>query len=161
MIREEEIFVAFNELNGDKAFSMSFWQESWNLVKGELLEFLESSMRETFTKSLNTTFIILIPKKGGAEDLRDFFKPISLEGSLYKLLAKVLVNRLKRVVGKVVYKAQNTFVEGLQITDAFLIANEIIGNWQKRGRKVLLANLILRKPMTVLREGHAVHRFWL
>ena len=53
---------------------------------------------ETFTRSLNTTFLVLIPKKGEAEDMKDF-KPISLLGSLYKLLAKVLANRLKRVGG--------------------------------------------------------------
>ena len=44
---------------------------------------------------------MLISKKSGAEDLGDF-RPISLLGGLYKLLAKVLANRLKKVVGKVV-----------------------------------------------------------
>ncbi|RVW89785.1 putative ribonuclease H protein [Vitis vinifera] len=37
----------------------------------------------------------MVPKKGGAEDLKDF-RPISLVGSLYKLLAKVLANRIKK-----------------------------------------------------------------
>ena len=45
-------------------------------------------------------------------------------GRLYKLLAKVLANRLKQVVGKVVSSSQNAFVEGRQILDAVLIANE-------------------------------------
>ncbi|RVW37191.1 Mitochondrial carrier protein MTM1 [Vitis vinifera] len=49
-----------------------------------------------FVKSLNASFLVLIPKKGRAEDLKDY-KPISLVGSLYKLLAKVLANRLKKV----------------------------------------------------------------
>ena len=53
-----------------------------------------------FVKSLNASFLVLIPKKGRAEDLKDY-KPISLVGSLYKLLAKVLANRLKKVVGRV------------------------------------------------------------
>ncbi|RVW23504.1 hypothetical protein CK203_090732 [Vitis vinifera] len=65
------------------------------------------------------------PKKVGAEDLRDF-RPISLVGGLYKLLAKVLANRLKKFVGKVVSSAENAFVEGRQILDAALIANEAI-----------------------------------
>ena len=44
---------------------------------------------------------MLIPKRGGVEDLKDF-KPISLVGSLYKILAKVLANRLKKIMGDLV-----------------------------------------------------------
>ncbi|RVW74519.1 hypothetical protein CK203_053802 [Vitis vinifera] len=58
---------------------------------GFFKEFFECS---SFARSLNATFLILIPKKGGVEDLKDF-RPIGLIGGLYKLLAKVLANRLK------------------------------------------------------------------
>ena len=54
--------------------------------------------------------MVLIPKKARVEDLGDF-KLISLVGSLYKGMAKVLANRLKKMVGKVVSKAQGAFVE--------------------------------------------------
>ena len=64
-----------------------------------------------FIRSLNSTFLVLIPKKEGAEDFKDF-RPISLVGSLYKLLAKVMANRLKRVMYSVVNKAHNAFVGG-------------------------------------------------
>ena len=47
----------------------------------------------------------------GDDDFKDF-RPISLVGSLYKLIAKVLANRLKKVMGIVVNKAHNAFVEG-------------------------------------------------
>ena len=142
--------MALNEWNGDKAprpdgFSISFWQESWNLVKGEIVEmFREFHEKETFTRSLNTTFIVLIPKKCGAEDLRDF-RPISLVISLYKLLAKVLANKLKRVVGKVVSKAQNAFVKGRQITNASLVANETIDYYQKKWEKGIVCKLDIEK----------------
>ena len=52
-------------------------------------------------------------------------------GGLYKLLAKVLANRLKKVVGKVVSTSQNAFVRERQILDTSLIANEVIDSWQK------------------------------
>ena len=54
-------------------------------------------------------------------------------GSLYKLLAKMLANRLKKVMSKLVNKAQNTFVKGRQILDVSLIANKVIVNPKKEG----------------------------
>ena len=54
---------------------------------------------------------MLIPKKEGASDVQDS-RPISLVGSLYKIIAKVLANRLKRVMRKLVSNSQNAFVEG-------------------------------------------------
>ena len=49
--------------------------------------------------------------EGRADDLRDF-KPVSLMGSLYKLLAKVLADMLKKIVEKVFSEAHITLVEG-------------------------------------------------
>ena len=106
--------------------------------------FKEFHEHSSFLKSLNNTFLVLIPKKGGTEDLGDF-RPISLLGGLYKLLAKVLANRLKKVVGKVVSPAQNAFVMGRQILDASLIANEVIDSWQKRKEKGLICKLDIEK----------------
>ena len=60
----------------------------------------------------NKTFLVLIPKKKGARDIQDF-RPINLVGSLYKILAKVLANKLKRVIDKVVSNNQNAFEGGL------------------------------------------------
>ncbi|RVW53013.1 putative ribonuclease H protein [Vitis vinifera] len=75
-----------------------------------------------------------VPKKGGAEDLKDF-RPISLVGSLYKLLAKVLANRIKKVIGKVISESQNAFVEGRQILDVVLITNEVVDSRSKELRQ--------------------------
>ena len=128
---EEEIFLALMEMNGDKAlgpdgFTVAFWQSCWDFVKEEVVElFKEFYDQKSFAKSLNTTFLVLIPKKGGAKDLGDF-RPINLLGGLYKLLAKVLANKLRKVLGKVVSADQNAFVRGRKILDASLIANEVV-----------------------------------
>ncbi|RVW83364.1 LINE-1 reverse transcriptase-like [Vitis vinifera] len=85
-----------------------------------------------------------VPKRGGAEDLKDF-RPISLVGSLYKLLAKVLANRIKKVMGKVISESQNAFVEGRQILDAVLIANEAVDSRLKDNVGGVLCKLDIEK----------------
>ena len=104
LFREEVLFIALSELNGDKApgsdgFSLAFWQHCWDVVKVEVMNvFKEFYEQECFVKSLNATFLVLVSKRGGVEELKDF-KLISLVGNLY-----ALANRLKKVVGKVVSK---------------------------------------------------------
>ena len=78
-----------------------------------------------FERSLNASFLSLIPKKHNAIDVKDFW-PISLVGSVYKLLSKVLANRLRVVLNSHISESQNSFVGGRQILDSMLIANECL-----------------------------------
>ena len=55
-------------------------------------------------RSMNATFIVLVLKKGGAEDLK-YYRPISLVGGLYKWLVKIWANRFKACLPKVILKA--------------------------------------------------------
>ncbi|WMV33858.1 hypothetical protein MTR67_027243 [Solanum verrucosum] len=81
--------------------------------------------QEVFEKSLNATYIALIPKKNGAKELRDF-RPISLIGSVYKLISKILIEWLKKVMPKLVDTQQMAFLKRRRITDVVLIANECL-----------------------------------
>jgi len=56
---------------------------------------------EFFEKSFNATFLALIPKKQGAEEWKDF-RPISLIGGVYKIIAKPITERMKKVMGTLV-----------------------------------------------------------
>ena len=57
----------------------------------------------------------------------------------------MLANRLKLVVGKVVFKAQNAFVEGKQILDAVLVANEVIDSILKSNEGAVMCKLDIEK----------------
>ena len=78
-----------------------------------------------FERSLNASFLSLIPKKNNALNIKDF-QPINLVGSVYKLLSRVLTNRLTTVLDKLISESQNSFVGGRQILDSVRITNECL-----------------------------------
>lgn len=98
---EREVFQDLKDLKGDKAsrpdgFTLAFFSKSVGRYLGMMLwVFLRSSMAIVNLRNLsNATFISLIPKKRDGLNIRDF-DPINLVGNMYKLLAKVLANRVK------------------------------------------------------------------
>ena len=97
-----------------------------------------------FEKSLNATFLALIPKRVGAEDIKEY-RPISLVNGVYKILSKVLANRLSEAVGKIISKPQNAFVKDRQILDDVLIANECLDNRLKAGLPGIICKLDMEK----------------
>ena len=110
-------------------------------MKKDVMDFFKDFHQQgRFIKSLNSTFLVPISKKEGVEDLKDF-RPISLVGSLYKLLA----NKLKKVMSSLVNLAQNAFVERRQILDAPLIAKEVIDSILRRKEKGVLCELDIEK----------------
>lgn len=96
---EKEIWDAVHSMNGDKApvlmvFLLLF--SRWGIIKEDILNCFQYFYGcGTFEKSLNSTFIAEVT------NVKDF-RPISLIGGVYKILAKVLANRLKSVLETVI-----------------------------------------------------------
>lgn len=130
---------------GPDGVSFGFVKEFWSLLKDDLLRFMVEFHRNgKLSKGLNSTFIALIPKVNSPQRLNDF-RPISLVGILYKILAKVLANRLRSVIGSVVSEAQSAFVKGKQILDGILIANEAVDEASRLKKELLLFKVDFEK----------------
>nr|GEZ01283.1 putative RNA-directed DNA polymerase, eukaryota, reverse transcriptase zinc-binding domain protein [Tanacetum cinerariifolium] len=84
----------------------------------------------------NSSFIALIPKIPDANMVKDF-RHISLVGSLYKIIAKILANRLVGVLGDIVSEVQSAFIADRQILDGMFILNEVL-QWCKVKKKQAL-----------------------
>lgn len=78
-----------------------------------------------FHKNFPDANIILISKKKCPETMVDL-GPSSLCNVLYKVISKVLANRLKEVIDKVISNTQSAFIPGRLITDNIMISYEIM-----------------------------------
>uniref|UniRef100_A0A2N9FU80 Reverse transcriptase domain-containing protein n=1 Tax=Fagus sylvatica TaxID=28930 RepID=A0A2N9FU80_FAGSY len=147
---ESEIESVVQGCNGDKApgpdgFSLAFFQSCWSVVRSDVLGVCQEFHGHCqFERSLNATFVSLIPKKHGADELKDF-RPISLVGGMYKIIAKLLANRLAVILGKIISPSQSAFVKGRQILDSVLIANECLDSRLKASNPGVLCKLDLEK----------------
>lgn len=157
----EEVVQVLKDLEGDKAlgpdgFIMAFFQICWPVLQDDIMGFFEEVYDQgQFESSLNATFLALIPKKNDARNIKDF-RPISLIGSVYKLLSKVLANRLKEVFD-LISESQNAFVGGRQMLDSILIANECLDSRLKRRQPGVICKLDIEKAYDHVNWNCLIH----
>ena len=120
-------------LDGLPAF---FFQHYWEIVKTYVFNTIHDFFHSgSLFKPLNHTFIILIPKISFPDDV-SHFSPISLCNMIYKVISKILVNRLKPIIDSLISPFQKAFIKGRNIFDNILIAHEIMDILRKKkGRK--------------------------
>ncbi|GAU32659.1 hypothetical protein TSUD_218360 [Trifolium subterraneum] len=137
-------------------FKRLSWPESCSLTRPFSVEEVKAAVwdcdsfktlfhrNDKLTKGVNSTFIALIPKVDSPQILHDF-RPISLMGSMYKILAEVLANWLRLVVGSVISESQTAFVKDRQILDGILIANEVVDEARKTKKELMLFKVDFEK----------------
>lgn len=142
-LMEEEVETALMECGRDKApepygFNFCFIKARWDFLKKNFIDFFkEFHRRGRLNKAINATFLMLIPKMLHPLELRDY-RPISLVDCVYKLLSRVLTNRLKSILPTIISPYKGAFRGDRQIHDDILIANELIyfGKQMRKADKV-------------------------
>jgi hypothetical protein len=130
---------------GPDGINLGFFKDFWTELKDDVMRFISEFHRNgKLTKGINFTFIALIPKIDSPQRLNDF-RPISLVASLYKIMAKVLANRLRFVIGSVGYEFQTAFVKDRQILDGVLIANEVVDEARRSKKELMLFKVDFEK----------------
>ena len=146
---KEEVIQVLREMEGDKApdpdgFIMAFFQKCWSVVEKDVMDVFDYfHQHSVFERSMNASFLTLIPKKCNAVNIKDFC-PISLVDSVYKLLSKVLANKLRAVLDNLISETQNLF-GGRQILDSVLIANECLESRLKSRLPSVVCKLDIEK----------------
>lgn len=115
-----------NKTSGPNDFTIEFFKKYWNNLKGEMMDlFHDFFSNKIVNKSLNATYVALIPKKVHWTKVSDY-RLISLTTSIYKILAKVIYERIKQVLPSTIDLQQSAFVHGRQIIDPISVANELV-----------------------------------
>nr|GEW22974.1 RNA-directed DNA polymerase, eukaryota [Tanacetum cinerariifolium] len=133
-IRLEMDFVNRLSLDQKDALESEVTNVEWKLIERDVIKAVKwFFLHGSIPNGGNASFITLIPKIPNANMVKDF-RPISLIGSVYKIIAKILANRLVTVLGDLVNEIQSAFVADRQILDGPFILNEIV-QWCKKMNK--------------------------
>ncbi|XP_058761237.1 uncharacterized protein LOC131634589 [Vicia villosa] len=136
---EDEVKEAIWSCDGNKSpgpdgFSLEFYKRHWSIIKEDIMKCCNDFYHKgTLVKSITSSFLALIPKKKNPQDLFEY-RPICLVGSIYKIIAKLLANRMRGVVDLLVSTNQTAFVPGRSMMDGVVMVNEIL-DWAKRKKK--------------------------
>ncbi|XP_072981980.1 uncharacterized protein [Typha latifolia] len=169
---DDEITKVLMHFGPDKApgydgINAHFLQSQWTTFKPEICQevrrfFISSSM----DRNLNKTIIILIPKKPALMSVGDF-KPISLCSIVYKLISKILANKLKPLLNDIISKTQNAFIPGRQVIDNHILVQEVMTYMKSSGStsrsflfKADLSKAFDHMEWFYLCDVLALHGFW-
>ncbi|GJT38145.1 RNA-directed DNA polymerase, eukaryota [Tanacetum coccineum] len=131
IVSKEELKRAVWDCGVDKSpgpdgFTFGFYRQFWSTIEKDVFEAVNHFITYgDIPNGCNSSFIALILEVSDANMVKDF-RPISLIGSIYKIIAKILANRLVGVLGDIVNEVQSAFIVERQILDGPFIINEVM-----------------------------------
>ncbi|GMI94890.1 hypothetical protein HRI_003158300 [Hibiscus trionum] len=147
---KDEVWEAIVSADGSRApgpdgFNLQFFKNYWNSLHKPIMEFFNSFYSgKGIPSELNLAYVALIPKVKNPTVVDDF-RPISLVGSLYKIVARVLARRMSLFMSNLISDCQFAFIKGRQITDCALIANELVDLAKKSKEEIVIFKADFKK----------------
>ena len=131
-IKEAVFQIGPTKAPGPDGTNALFYQKFWHIVGDDVvnvvLDFLNNGV---MLPDLNHTNIMLILKVKNPEKMSEF-RPISLCNVIYKVISKVLANRLKQVLPDIISPTRSAFVPSRLITDNVIVAYEVLHSMHAR-----------------------------
>nr|GEX71961.1 hypothetical protein [Tanacetum cinerariifolium] len=127
------VFFAMNDDNasGPDGFSSKIFKSSWPIIGNDVcVAIRDFFLNDRLLKEVNATTIALVPKSQTPRKVSDF-RPISCCNVLYKVISKIIANRIKGCLGIIVDECQNAFIPSRQITDNMLLTHELMRNYHR------------------------------
>ncbi|GKB75376.1 RNA-directed DNA polymerase, eukaryota, partial [Tanacetum coccineum] len=126
----------------------------WKMMDIDILEAVKCFFTSgSFPRGCNASFITLIPKFQDAKLVKDF-RPITLIGSVYKIITKILANRLCHVISDLISEVQSAFVANCQILDDPFILNELISWCKSKKYKAMVFKVDFEKAYDSVRRDY-------
>jgi hypothetical protein len=157
LVTLKEIKSALDNMDSDKAlgpngFTARFLQVCWPIIKHDLHKLVIKSQKcHKIGGSTNSMFLALIPKEKGALSF-DRFRPISLCNIGYKIITKVITNRLKGILPTIIPENQGGFIKGRHITDNIILVQEAIHSSMHQREKGMVVKLDLENSFDRVRH---------
>ncbi|GKV26629.1 hypothetical protein SLEP1_g35894 [Rubroshorea leprosula] len=130
---------------GLDGFNFRFIKTMWEVIKSDVVNFVQEFQEHgRLVRGSNASFIVLIPKTENPQGIEEY-RPISLIGIMYKIIAKLLANRLRKLLPKVIGEQQMAFLEGRQLAEGVVIANEVIDEVKRKKMKSFLFKVDFEK----------------
>ena len=132
---------------GPDGYQALFFQKYWTLVGERVCTLVLDVLKGArFPEGLNSTFLALIPKVDNPQQVTQF-RPIGLCNVVYKIISKIIVQRLKCVLPSLISPCQASFVPGRLISDNVVIMLELLHTLRKKqsGKGYMAIKLDLEK----------------